>query len=221
MQDATHDTNGAARHHATLLPVDRFNAFSDGVLAIAITILVLELAVPSLAEGVVPALREMWPDLLGYFLSFTFIGGIWVSHARLTSLMKRGDSTVYGLNLLVLLFVALLPFTTKLMVTNLSSPHIATAVIIYGLNVLVASLTMSLLMFDVARKPGLLVDEVADDTLKGVYRQRAIVLGVAAVAVAVAFVAPHVAVALYVVVSLSFLVLPLLGSLLSRRSPVR
>jgi uncharacterized membrane protein len=221
MDNATRQASGGARRHASVLPVDRFNAFSDGVLAIAITILVLELAVPSLSEGVVPAFREMWPDLLGYALSFTFIGGIWVSHASLTSVMKRADTTVYGLNLLLLLFVALLPFATRLMVTNLSGPDVAAAVIVYGLNVLVASLMVSLLMFDVARKPRLLVDDVSDDALKSIYRQRGIVLGVDALAVALAFVAPSVAVAMYVVVALLFLVLPLLATLMSRRDLAR
>jgi uncharacterized membrane protein len=144
-------------------------------------------------------------------MSFFYIGGIWISHASLTQLMRRGDSVAYGLNLLMLLFVALLPFTTKLMVAHMAEPDVATAAIIYGLNVLIASFTLTLLMDYVARPPQLLVDEIADDALKRLYRQRWIGIGVGAFAVILAFVAPHVAVALYLLVALLFLILPLLG----------
>ena len=157
------------------------------------------------------ALRELWPDFLGYFISFFYIGGIWVSHASLTHLMKRGDSIAYGLNLLMLLFVALLPFSTRLMVMRISTPDVSVATFIYGLNVLIASLTLSLLLFYVARQPHLVIDEFADDSLKRLYRQRWIALGVGAFAVLLALVAPLVAVGLYLVVAVLFLIFPLFG----------
>ena len=157
------------------------------------------------------ALRELWPDFLGYFISFFYIGGIWISHSSLTHQMKRGDSISYGLNLLMLLFVALLPFSTRLMVTRISTPDVSVATFIYGLNVLIASLTLSLLMFYVARQPHLVIDEFADDSLKRLYRQRWIALGVGAFAVILALVAPLVAVGLYLVVAVLFLIFPLFG----------
>ena len=67
------------------LPLDRFNAFSDGVFAIAITLLVLEITIPHAGESVLPALREQWPEFLGYYISFAFIGGIWIAHSGVTS----------------------------------------------------------------------------------------------------------------------------------------
>ena len=221
MGDQTHNRSGAAQRRATILPLDRFNAFSDGVFAIAITILVLELAVPSLSVPLPEALRELWPDFLGYFISFAFIGGIWISHASLTNLMKRGNSIAYGLNLLMLLFVALLPFMTRLMVTRISTPDVTIAAVIYGLNVLIASLTLSMLMFYIARQPPLVVDELADDTLKRIFRQRWISIGVGAFAVILALVAPLVAIVLYLVEALLVIVLPLLGVHRSRRSVAR
>jgi uncharacterized membrane protein len=219
--DQTHNRSGAAQRRASILPLDRFSAFSDGVFAIAITILVLELAVPSLSIPLPEALRELWPDFLGYFISFIYIGGIWISHASMTRLMKRGDSVAYGLNLLMLLFVALLPFMTSLMVTRLSGPDVSLATFIYGLNVLIASLALSLMMFYVAREPRLVVDELADDSLKRLYRQRWIAIGVGAFAVILALVAPFVAVALYLVVAVLFLILPLLGMHRARRNAAR
>ena len=209
--DQVSNGSSTAQQRAAILPLDRFNAFSDGVFAIAITLLVLEIAVPSLSTPLGPALLELWPDFLGYFISFSYIGGIWLSHAGLTRLMKQGDSTSYGLNLLMLFFVALLPFTTRLMVTHLAGPDVEIATVIYGLDVLFASLTLSLLIFHVARQPHLLVDDLAEDSLEGIYRRRWIAIGVGAFAVLLAFVAPLLAVALYLVVAVLFLVLPLLG----------
>lgn len=191
--------------------LDRFNAFSDGVYAIAITLLVLELSVPEGPASIFSALAEQWQEFLGYLISFGFIGGSWLTHARMTRLMKRADGTVGGLNLLVLLFVAILPFTTSLMVVNLSGEAVAGAVVVYGANVLVASLALSSLLLYIGRERWLLVDDLADDVLAAMVRARWIAIGVNVVALATAFVAPMVAVGLYLVVTLLVLLLPLVG----------
>jgi uncharacterized membrane protein len=199
------------------LPLDRFNAFSDGVLAIAITLLVLELTVPAATGGLLASLREEWTEFLGYLISFAFIGGMWVGHAQMTSLMKQADTVAAGLNLLVLLFIGLLPFTTSLMVGNLSGPDVEAAVVIYGINVLVASLGLTLLMVYLVRERALLVDDVADDTLATLARRRWVLNGIWAAAVVVAVVQPTVAVGLYVLAAATALVFPLVGLRLTRR----
>ncbi len=158
--------------------LDRFSAFSDGVFAIAITLLVLELPVPPANVPLVPALLEAWPDFLGYIMSFAFIGGIWLTHAGLTRLMKRGDTVANAANLLLLLFVALLPFATRLMVTHLSTPEVRAAVFFYGVDFLLASLTLTLLIRYIAREPSLVADDIADETLRRITRQRWISIGV-------------------------------------------
>jgi TMEM175 potassium channel family protein len=182
---------------------------------------VLEIAVPSLSSPLNEAFKDLRPDFLGYFISFFYIGGIWISHASLTQLMKRGDSISYGLNLLVLIFVALLPFVTRLMVTRISTVDISMATFIYGLNVLISSLMLSLLMFYVAQQPHLVVDKLADDTLKRLYRQRWIAIGVGTFAVILALVAPFVAVVLYLIVAVLFLLLPIFGMHRARRNFTR
>jgi uncharacterized membrane protein len=192
-----------------VVPLDRFNAFSDGVFAIAITLLVLELTVPVGPEGLLPALVEQWPEFLGYLISFAFIGGSWQTHAKMTRLMKRGDGIVSELNLLFLLFVAVLPFSTSLMVTHLSGPDVAVAVLIYGLNVLAASLLLTFLMVHLVRERALLIDNVADETLAAMTRQRRISNALWIVAVVCALVVPLVAVGLYMVATAILLVLPI------------
>ena len=146
---------GRTSRAADFLPLDRFNAFTDGVFAIAITLLVLELTVPAADARLLPALAEQWQEFLGYLISFVFIGGIWVSHAGMTKLMRHADTLAYGIDLLMLLFVGVLPFSTNLMVTHLSGPDVEAAVIIYGVNVLLASLCLSLLMFYIASERSL------------------------------------------------------------------
>ncbi len=190
-------------------PLDRFNAFSDGVFAIAITLLVLELTVP-LGPDLFERLVEEWPEFLGYLISFAFIGGSWMTHAHTTRLMKRGDTLAGGLNLVALLFIALLPFSTSLMVSNLPGPDAQLGVLIYGINVLVASVMLTLLMAYLVRERTLLIDEVADETLAPMTRQRRISNGVWLVAVACALVAPPAAVGLYVVATVLMLAVPFL-----------
>ncbi len=193
------------------LDLDRFNAFSDGVFAIAITLLVLEIPVPGEAADLLPALREQWHEFLGYYISFAFIGGIWITHSKVTTFMKCGNAVAYVMNLLLLLFVGLLPFATSLMVTHLGAPGVKTAVLLYGLDVLFATLALSLLILYVAREPALLVDDIAEGTLNHVIRQRWVSIGVNLLALTMALVAPLVAVALYLLETTLLLIVPLLG----------
>jgi len=191
------------------LPLDRFNAFSDGVFAIAITLLVLELPVPT-GEDLLASLLEEWPEFLGYLVSFAFIGMSWMTHARVTGFMKGGDTAAAGLNLLALLFIALLPFATSLMVSNIGGPDERVAVLVYGINVLIASVMLTLLMAYLVRGRTLLQGELADDTVAALTRQRRLSNGVWLIAVACALIAPPVAVGLYVLATVLMLALPFL-----------
>jgi uncharacterized membrane protein len=201
----------AAERDSHALPLDRFNSFSDGVFAIAITLLVFEITVPHASVSVLPALREQWPEFLGYYISFAFIGGIWITHSGVTKFMKRGDTAAFALNLLLLLFVGLLPFVTNLMVTHLTGTDPGIATLLYGVDLLLASLVLSLLILYLAGEPALLVDNIAEGTLKRITRQRWASIGLNVVAIVLALIAPKVAVGLYVVVSTLLLVVPLRG----------
>jgi uncharacterized membrane protein len=209
---------GSAGDTTSSPSLERFNGFSDGVFAIAITLLVLELPVPPSTVAVAPALLEAKYDFLAYLISFAFIGGMWLTHSSLTKVMKRCDNMSAGMNLTVLFFVAILPFSTSLMVTHLSSPDAGTAVIVYGVNVFLASLMLSLLMIYVAQEPALAPDGIADERIKKLYRRRWLVLGTNAFAIAVAMVSPPLAVGLYLVTAVTVLFVPLL-SLRHRRHP--
>jgi uncharacterized membrane protein len=103
----------------------RIEAFSDGVFAIAITLLILEIRVPpQTADGVLrDALRDLWPSYVAFLASFMTIGVMWLNHHRLFSLINKRDDGLIGLNLLLLLFITWLPFPTALLAEHLLGPH--------------------------------------------------------------------------------------------------
>ena len=211
--------DSASKREWRSLPLDRFNAFSDGVFAIAITLLVLEIAIPNEGVRVLPALREQWPDFVGYYISFAFIGGLWIAHSGVTKYMKRGDTTSYALNLVLLLFVGLLPFATSLMVTHLGGADAEIAVLLYGVDLLLASLALSVLILYLSREPTLLVDEIAEGALRRITRRRWTAIGLNVLAIAVALVSPRIAAGLYLLETTLLLILPMLGLHRNRRRP--
>jgi uncharacterized membrane protein len=99
---------------------NRLEAFSDGVFAIAITLLVLDIHVPDPASGdLARELGAQWPSYVAYAVSFLTIGIIWVNHHAMIRRLKAVDHEILILNLLLLLTVGLLPFTTALMAAYL------------------------------------------------------------------------------------------------------
>ena len=91
----------------------RMEALSDGVMAIAITLLVLQLAIHPPGSALHQVL-EIWPAYIAYVISFASIGAAWLAHASVTDRLERVDSVFLRLNLLFLLFVTFLPFPTGL-----------------------------------------------------------------------------------------------------------
>jgi uncharacterized membrane protein len=95
--------------------LSRVVAFSDGVMAVAITLLVLNLEVPEVTgEDLEDALADLVPSLGAYLLAFALIGRFWVLHHNLFERLRGFDATVMALNLLFLALIALLPFSTDL-----------------------------------------------------------------------------------------------------------
>src|SRR6185437_983777 len=102
------------RNQRGLMDRSRLEAFSDGVFAVAITLLALDLAVAG-PEGHGPLAEQLyhkWPAFLAYLISFFMIGIIWVNHHALVRQITKVDRTLLFLNLVLLLFVVLIPFST-------------------------------------------------------------------------------------------------------------
>jgi hypothetical protein len=100
------------------LGTTRLEAFSDGVFAIAITLLVLDLALPRSGRALDRVL-DAWPFYLAYVVSFLTIGAAWLAHAGITDRLTKADLPLLRINLLLLLVVALLPFPTRLVAEGL------------------------------------------------------------------------------------------------------
>ncbi|MEO9011250.1 MAG: TMEM175 family protein [Nakamurella sp.] len=156
--------DGPAQPGATVgFRMGRVEAFSDGVIAVAITLLVLDLRVPApsdtvMGSGLARRLGEMWPNYLAYVISFLAIGIIWISHHAALQRLKMVDQAVLATNLVLLMCIAVLPFTTSLFATYLNAPdggHIA-AVVYAGSFFVTSAAFFTLQFLIVARRPGLL-----------------------------------------------------------------
>jgi uncharacterized membrane protein len=177
---------------------DRLEAFSDGVLAIIITIMVLELHVP---EG--ETLRDLWETtglgLLTYLLSFVYIGIYWNNHHHLFTVVDRVDGGVLWANLHLLLWLSLYPFTTAWMdETDLAR----TPTVVYGVNLLGAAMAYYVLVLSIERLPGgRRLREALGRDLKGKISPLLYLLGIA-----LAFVEPWLGVLPFVAVAAIWLV---------------
>ena len=130
------------------MTTSRLEAFSDAVLAIIITIMVLELNVPH--EPTLHALAESATGLLTYLLSFVYLGIYWNNHHHLFQLVDRVRGGVLWANLHLLFWLSLVPFTTAWMDEHFGT----TPVMIYGVNLLLAALAFYLLQHSVMRADG-------------------------------------------------------------------
>lgn len=118
----------------------RLEAFSDGVLAIVITIMVLELAVPEGSEFAI--LKPLIPKFLSYVLSFIYIGIYWNNHHHLFQATERVNGQILWANLTLLFMLSLIPFTTAWMGEN----HFAkNPVALYGINLLLCAVSFLIL----------------------------------------------------------------------------
>ena len=207
--------------YGRLLPTGRLEAFSNGVFAIAITLLVLELHVPTGQEALLRGLEHEWPRYLGYFVSFAFIGGVWIAHSNLTRFIKAADPDLMRLNLMLLLFVSFLPFTTAIAATHLFASNLTfheitvsssterVAAVVFGLNLTLAALMVYLMLRHAGRTPGLAADDVAEEELQAFAKERRSAVLLQAGATVVGAFLPLTAVVFYLALSVFFIVDPL------------
>ena len=152
----------------------RLEAFSDGVIAIAITLLVLEIKVPSdLPEGtgLLAALVNQWPSYLALVTSFTIILIMWINHHRMFSHIWRTDTTLLLLNGGLLLGITILPFTTELVGEYLQRPDAEVAAIVYNGVFIYTALFFNLIWGYASGKNRLLKPQADQAAIKALSRQ--------------------------------------------------
>ena len=176
----------------------RLEAFSDGVLAIIITLMVLELRAPHQTD--LAALRPLLPVLLSYVLSFVYLGIYWNNHHHMLHVTQRVTGAILWANLHLLFWLSLVPFVTAWMGEN----HFASMpTALYGVVLLMAAIAYLILQRQILKAEGphsVLAVAVGRDT-KGKFSPL-----LYAVAIGAAFVRPAIAEAVYVLVALMWLI---------------
>ena len=177
----------------------RLEAFSDGVLAIIITIMVLEMKVPHGAD--LGALRQLWPVFLSYVLSFVYLGIYWNNHHHMMHATERVSGSILWANLHLLFWLSLLPFTTGWMGEN----HFARwPIALYGVNLLCCAIAYFILqqrILATERPDGRLARAIGID-LKGKTSPLLYLLGIASAWL----VAPWLGLAFFVAAPLLWLI---------------
>jgi uncharacterized membrane protein len=173
----------------------RLEAFSDGVLAIIITIMVLELKIPH--AGDLHALVELAPVALGYVLSFVYVGIYWNNHHHLLHTVKKVTAGVMWANLNLLFWLSLLPFAT-----GWAGEHAADAwpAALYGVILLAAAISYLILQKAIVRSGGILAKALGAD-IKG--KLSPVLYGAG---IGCAFVRPWISQLLYATVALIWII---------------
>ena len=189
----------------------RVEAFSDGVFAIAITLLVLEIAVPHVdGNRLLHELLKERTTFLAYFVAFMTIGAVWIEHSALVDALDFVDATFMRLNLVLLLFVGILPYPTGLMAEYRYKPDgERVAVVFFGI-VLLMQTVMLFVLARHAEREGLYGDDVVDERLeesrvKYVLAPSLVLYAIAAV---VGFLLPYAGLVLYLLIAV-YLAVPI------------
>ena len=184
----------------------RIEAFSDGVFAIASTLLILEIRLPAAgADGSLwGRLLALWPSYLAFALSFFVILVTWIAHHDLMRLIRATSHQVLLANGCALIYVTFIPFPTAVLAANLGGPEASTAVAFYCGTFVFGSGTFNLLVEAIARGQ-LCRPEVDAQAIGRIRRGYRITFGVYLAATLIALVAPYVALAINVAVRLHLL----------------
>jgi len=190
--------------------VDRLLAFSDGVFAIAITLLVLDLHEPTVAHGLLNVLFSEWPAYLSYVLSFLIIGILWVQHHAMFRSIRRTDHLFLLINVVFLMWIAVLPFPTALLAKYLDSPTgQQTVTAIYTGSFVIGGLLFNLLWRYAIHGGCLLGEEVDRQAIRRTTRSYAAGPILYLLDFALSFISPAGSIALFFLLALFYAIAPL------------
>lgn len=191
-----------------MLPKARVEAFSDGVFAIAITLLVIEIRPPDVEPGgtLASALQHEWPSYVAYLVSFLVIGVMWLNHHRIFVQVSGVDGPLLLLNLHLLLWTALIPFPTAVLAEHLrdGGEPARTAMAFYGAILFATAIGFTALYARVTHDERILGTTLSKKELARVRIRFGLGLGFYALAIALAFVSAPVALALHAAMALYY-----------------
>ena len=188
----------------------RIEAFSDGVFAIAITLLIIEVHVPAQEDAATLGheLLRLWPSYLGYLTSFLTIGVMWINHHHVFSLIARVDRTMLLLNTLLLLLIAFVPFPTAVLAQFVETDGARAAAVLYGATLTLTSIAFFVWWRYASNERRLIGDDVPDAAVEDITRAYTPGTLLYCSAMLIGLIAPWVSAALYLVIAL-FYALPL------------
>ena len=184
------------------MTTSRLETFSDGVFAIAATLLILDVNIPH-NGSVAHDLVHIWPSYVAYAISFLTIGIIWVNHDAVMNQIGSTDRTFLFLNVIFLMVVSFSPFTTRVVAQHLKDGSHAAA-FAYGLNFTAMSVCYAALWFYAARNRRLIAPEADPRMVSGISRSFApgsLMYGAATLS---SLVSAYLAVALYAAIALFY-----------------
>jgi uncharacterized membrane protein len=191
-----------------MMPKNRVEAFSDGVIAVAITLLALNLPIPPAVPGrdLAHTLGHEWPAFAAFAVSFVTIGIVWINHHAMLRRLARVDHSVLFGNLLLLMGICLIPFSTALLAEYLTASHgQRLAAAIYGGSLLVMSCVFYAIQWHVlVRRPELLHTGVTAETRETVLKRNRFGLLPYVIATAVAAISAYLTFAICVAIAVYY-----------------
>ncbi len=202
------EPNKAEQDNITEKNTNRVEAFSDGVFAVALTLLVVSLAVPEARAGEVLNARELlqilakqWPQFVAFSASFFSVLLLWISHHHTFTMIRRTSRHLMLANGLLLFLVTLIPFPTAVLARYIQTPGASVVAALYASIFLLITATFILLWHVVLSTPGLLRAHLTNEEKRTIQRKNTLGLIPYIAAIAVAFWQPYLTVLICIALS--------------------
>ena len=183
----------------------RIEAFSDGVIAVAITLLILDVHVPTVQTGLLSALLNQWPSYLGYVTSFLVITIFWANHHNMFRNIQQVDYPLLLINALFLMCIAFIPFATALLTKYITSPtEQHTAAIVYGATLLLNGILFNSIWLYAVLKRRLVRRDLDAQTVQRITRGYLFGLPFYALAIVLSLINVELSLAFYILIDLMY-----------------
>jgi len=186
---------------------DRLEAFSDGVIAIAITLLVFQIPVPAAKQGdLLDKLLDQWPPYVAFIISFVVIGIMWVSHHSMFERIATVDRRLLFLNLLLLLGIAFLPFPTSLLAQYIreGGENASISAAIYSATMCLIGVVFFFMWVHLERRPHLLVEGITAEQIRRAETRGLVGPIVYGLTIGLAFISPWACFVVYGLIAIYF-----------------
>lgn len=175
----------------------RLEMFSDGVFAIAATLLIIDVSVDAPGAELAAALRHSWPEYAAYVVSFLMIGTWWVNHHACMAVVDRVDRTLLFGTIAFLACIAFIPFPTRLVAEHFRDDGVGAAAFTYGLTMTAAAICATSIWFYASRGRRLIAETTEQRKVDALSRALIPAVPINAAATLVAVWSPYVALALF------------------------